>query len=94
MHLSKIIVSEYFTTTAILQLTTEQRIFIVKHYYWSYSPIKTKREFASKFNKSINIKTVKRVFDKWTRNGAISESEQGKLWTAEICNDSRKHHFY
>ena len=61
----------------MLQLTTEQRIFIVIQYYSSKSAVKTKRKFATEFNKSINIKTVKRMIDKWTTNGTIQNLNKG-----------------
>ena len=61
----------------MLQLTTEQRIFVVNQYYSSKSPIKAKRKFATEFNRNINIKTVKRMFDKWTRNGTILNLNKG-----------------
>ena len=56
--------------TLIMQLTTEQRVFIVKQYYSSGSLTKVKREFASEYN-HINIKTVNNVVDKWRRNETI-----------------------
>ena len=42
--------------------------------------IKNKIKFATKVNKSSNIKTVNRVFDKWTRNKAILNLSK---WTSE-----------
>ena len=55
--------------TLIMQLTTEQRVFIVKQYYSSGSLTKFKREFATEYNQDINIKTANNVVDKWRRNG-------------------------
>ena len=54
--------------TLIMQLTTEQRVFIVKQYYSSSSPTKVKIEFATEYNRNINIKTVNSVLYIWSRN--------------------------
>ena len=51
-----------------MQLTTEQRVCIVKQYYSSGSTTKFKREFATEYNQDININTVNNVVDR-RRNG-------------------------
>ena len=63
--------------TLIMQLTTEQRVFIVKQYYSSGSPTKVEREFATEYILDINIKIVNNVVDKWRRNGPMCNINKG-----------------
>ena len=85
--------------TLIMQLTTEQRVCIVKQYYSSGSPTKVKREFATEYNQDINIKTANNVVDEWRRNGTkcmtrevISSISQDVL-VAVIANFEKRINF-
>jgi hypothetical protein len=49
-----------------MQLTTEQRVFILEQFYVTASPTKVKRAYVNKINKyrvNINLKTIDNGFD-------------------------------
>jgi ABC-type thiamine transport system substrate-binding protein len=76
--------------TIMMQLTTEQRVFIVKQYYSSGSPTKVKREFATEYNQDINIKTVNNVVDKWRSTREVISSINQDVMVAVIAHFEKR----
>ena len=60
-----------------MQLTTEQRAFIVEHFYVIASPTKVKRTYVNKYRVNINLKTVDNLSKKWKDKGTIFNQNNG-----------------
>lgn len=60
-----------------MQLTTEQRVFIVEQFYWTASPTKVKRANVNKYKGNINLKTVENLIKKWKDKGTILNQIKG-----------------
>ena len=60
-----------------MQLTTEQRVFIVEQFYVTASPTKVKRAYVNKYRVNINLKTVDNLIKKWKDKGTILNQNKG-----------------
>lgn len=64
-------------STLKMQLTLEQRIFIVDSFGKQKSEVITLRAYQQKFGIGISRPTVKRVYNKWKENGTIHNLNKG-----------------
>ena len=62
-----------------MQLTTEQRVFIVEQSYVTASPTKVTRAYVNKYRVNINLKMVDNLIKKWKDKGTILNHNIGHL---------------
>ena len=60
-----------FKLTLTMQLTTEQRVFIVEQFYVTDSPTEVKRAYVNKYRVNINLRTVDNLIKKWKDKGTM-----------------------
>lgn len=68
-----------------MQLTSEQRVFVVEQFYLTASPTKIKRAYFNKYRQEVSLNTINKLIIKWKDRGTIlnqNKDHSGRKRTA------------
>ena len=60
-----------------MQLTSEQRVFVVEQFYLTASPTKIKRAYFNKYRQEVSLNTINKLIIKWKDRGTILNQNKG-----------------
>lgn len=60
-----------------MQLSSEQRVFIVEQFYLTASPTKIKRAYFTKYRQEVSLNTINKWIIKWKDRGTIRNQNKG-----------------
>lgn len=60
-----------------MELTSEQRVFVVEQFYLTASPTKIKRAYFNKYRQEVSLNTINKLIIKWKDRGTILNQNKG-----------------
>ena len=61
-----------------MQLTSEQRVFVVEKFYLTDSPTKMQRAYFNKYRQEVSLNTINKLIIKWKDRGTILNQNKGR----------------
>lgn len=60
-----------------MQLTSDQRVFVVEQFYLTASPTKIKRAYFNKYRQEVSLNTINKLIIKWKDRGTVLNQNKG-----------------